>query len=210
MTRIGGSLLEHGDDLHVAGLRAQQQRAAVALAGHVEGVVVGAGGVVRGDVERAEIEPVGLDVEALADAEAHGAEDRGHLLHRAADRVDQAVRPRRRRQGDVDALGGEPGVDLGAFERGAAGLDDVGELVLQAVQRGAALAPLLGGGVAERFEQEGELARLAERADADGVPGAQVGRFARAPLRFRRAARRGRRSSMIGLLLPLPLGRGPG
>ena len=61
--------------------------------------------MVRGDVQRAEIVPVGFDVRTLGDGAAHGAEDRGDLLHGAADRVDQAGRARARRQGGIEPLG---------------------------------------------------------------------------------------------------------
>ena len=93
------------------------------LRGQIERVVVGARRMVRGDVERAEIVPVALDVRAFGDGEAHGAEDRGHLLHGAADRVDQAGGARARRQGDVDALGGQAGFQRGRFQRRAPRLD---------------------------------------------------------------------------------------
>ena len=169
-------LREHGDDLHVAGLRAQQQRAAVALALHVERVVVGAGGMVRRDVQRAEIVPVGLDIEALADAETHGAEDRRHLLHGAADRVDETVQAGRRRQADIDALGGELGLDLRLFELRAPRVDRGGQLVLEPVERGPTLAPLLGGGGTECFQQLCERPLLAERGHAHRVPCTQVWR----------------------------------
>ena len=57
----------------------------------------------------------------------------------------------------------------------AAGLDQGGQRVLEPVQRGAALAALLGRGLAEVAQQGGEAAVAAERGDADRVPGAQVG-----------------------------------
>ena len=112
----------------------------------VERVVVGARGVVRGDVERGEIHPVGFDVGAVGDRAAHGAEDRGDLLHGAADRVDQAGLARARRQGGIEALGRQAGVEFGVLQRGAAGLDQGGQRVLEPVQRGTALAALLGRG----------------------------------------------------------------
>ena len=79
---------------------------------------------------------------------AHGAEDRRDLLHGAADRMDQAGLARARRQGGIETFGGQPGVEFGVLQCGAAGLDQGGERVLEPVQRGAALAALLGRGLA--------------------------------------------------------------
>ena len=168
-------LRQHGADLHRRGLRAQHRRRLVALRRQVERVLVGARGMMRRDVERGEIHPVGFDVGAFGDRAAHGAEDRGDLLHGAADRVDQAGLARARRQGGVEAFCRQPGVEFGVLQFGAAGLDQGGERVLELVQRGAALAALLGRGLAEVAQQGGEPAVAAERGDADGVPGAQVG-----------------------------------
>ena len=167
---------QHGDDLHIRGLRAQQQRAPVAGARQVEGVVVGARRVMARDVQGAEVEPVGLDVEAFADGEPHGAEDGGHFLHGAADRVDQAERRGAGRQGDIEALGREAGVERRVFENGAAGVDGGGEAVLEAVQRGAALFPLLRRGFAERAQQSGQAPRLAQCRNPDRIPGLHVDR----------------------------------
>ena len=60
--RSGGGSFEHGDDLHVARLRPQQQRTAVprARAGRTCPWSARAGMVGR-DVQRGEVEPVGLD-----------------------------------------------------------------------------------------------------------------------------------------------------
>ena len=69
----------------------------------------------------------------------------------------------------------QAGVEFGVLQRGAAGLDQAGQRVLQPVQRGAALAALLGRGLAEVAQQRGEAAVAAQRGDADRVPGAQVG-----------------------------------
>ena len=168
-------LRQHGADLHRRGLRAQHRRRRVARARQVERVVVGARGMVRRDVERAEIHPVGFDVGTIGDRAAHGAEDRGDLLHGAADRMDQAGLARARRQGGIEAFGGQAGVEFGVLQRGTAGLDQGGQRVLQPVQRGTALAALLGRGLAEVAQQRGQAAVAAERGDAHGVPGAQVG-----------------------------------
>ena len=96
-------LRQHGADLHRRGLRAQHRRRPVASRRQIERVVVGARRMVRRNVQRAEIVPVALDIRALGDRAAHGAEDRGDLLHGAADRMDQAGLARARRQRWVDA-----------------------------------------------------------------------------------------------------------
>ena len=101
----------HGADLHRAGVRAQQQWPAVALGLEVEGVEHLPGGVLGRDVERLEIVPVVLDVRAFGDREAHVGEDRHDLLGGLADRVDPPLLPLARRQGDVDPLRLELGVE---------------------------------------------------------------------------------------------------
>ncbi len=175
MTRIGRLARQHGADLHRRGLRAQHRRRQVALRGKVERVVVGAGGMMRRDVQRAEIQPVGFHVGTLGDLAAHGAEDRGNLLHGAADRVDQAGLARARRQGRVEAFGGQAGVKVRGFQRNAARFDESGERVLELVQRGAPFPALVGRGLAKVTQQRRQAAVAAQRGDADGVPGAQVG-----------------------------------
>ncbi len=162
-------LRQHGDDLHVRGLGAQQQRAAVAGAGQIERVVVGAGRVVAGDVECAEIVPIRLHVQPFADAETHGAEDGGHLVHGAADGVGQARRFRRRRQRHVQPFGGEAGVQRRILQHGPAGLDGSGQRVAQAVQGGAPLAAFFRRGAAQLLQECGQTAGFAEDAYAYGI-----------------------------------------
>ena len=176
---------QHGADLHRRGLGAQHRRWGVALCRQVERVVVGARGMVRWDVERAEIHPVGFDVGAFGDRAAHGAEDRGDLLHGAADRVDQASLAGTRRQRGIEAFGGQAGVEFGVFQGGAAGFDEPGQRVLELVQRGSALAALLGRGLAEVAQQCGQASIAAKGGHADGVPGTQVGGGGKSGLGFR-------------------------
>eukprot|EP01037_Dinobryon_pediforme_P006661 gene6661-6731_t len=167
---------EHGADLHRGGVGAQDAAAVGAFGrGDIEGVHVFAGGMVGGDVERAKIAPVVFDVGAFGDREAHGAEDGGHLLHGAGDRVDEALGARLGRERDVDAFGGQAGFEGGFLEFGLARLDGGGELGFQNVQRGAAGFAVFRGGLAEFFEEVGEGTGFAEHADADGIPGAQIG-----------------------------------
>jgi len=89
--------------------------------------------------------------------------------------MDGAARCRGRRQADIHAFGGEAGIERGGFQFGAARLDRGGQSVLQPVERGAAFAPLLGGGLAKVLEQGGERAVAAKDGHPHGVPGAQVG-----------------------------------
>ena len=132
-------------------------------------------GMMRRDVERAEIHPVGFDVGAFGDLAAHGAEDRSDLLHGAADRMDETHLAGARRQRGVEPLGREAGVEFGVLQFGAAGLDQEREGVLQPVQCRTALPPLLRRGLAQVAQQGGEPAVAAQRGDAHGVPGAQIG-----------------------------------
>ena len=108
--------------------------------------------------------------------------------------MDQAGLARTRRQGGIEALGRQAGVEFGILQFGAAGLDQGGERVLEPVQIGTALAALLGRGASEIAQQGGETAVAAERGDADGVPGAQVGGGGEGSLGFGLEGWRGRRS----------------
>ena len=60
-----------------------------------------------GEVERGEVEIVGLDIGPFGNREAHVRKDRGDLVDGLGDRVDAAARRRRclQRQGDIDRLG---------------------------------------------------------------------------------------------------------
>ena len=88
------------------------------------------------------------------------------------------IRPvSRGRGGSVGSsrLGRQARIEFGVFQFGAAGLDQGGQRVLELVQRGTALAALLGRGLAEVAQQAGQPAVAAEHGDAHRVPGAQVG-----------------------------------
>ncbi len=167
-------LVEHGADLHRRGVGAQHRRRLVAARRQVERVVIGARGMMRRDVQRAEIVPVGFDVRPVGHGASHGAEDRRDLLHGFADRMDQAGFARTRRQRGVEAFGGQARVELGVVECCATGLDEFGQRVLELVECGTTFAALLGRGLAEVAQQCGEAAVATECGDAHGVPGAQV------------------------------------
>jgi hypothetical protein len=98
-----------------------------------------------GNVEGGEVVEVVLDMRTFRHREAHVGEDRRQLVHDLADRMDAAglLRPLAHRQGDVDALGGQPALQLGLAQRLAAGLDGGVDAVLETVDRRALLAPLI-------------------------------------------------------------------
>ncbi len=80
-------------------------------------------------------------------------------------------------QRHVDALGGEARFERGAFQRGLARRDR-GRDALRAGRDFRALAlPFLGRHRAQRLEQPGDDAALAERADAQGLDGIGRVRF---------------------------------
>ena len=168
-------LLQHGDNLHVAGLRPQQQRPAVARAGQIERVVVRPRRVVRRDVQRGEVEPVGLHVQPLANREAHGAEDGRHLLHRARQRMDRARRMGQGRQGHVDPLPRQPRIQRRRVQLGPARLDHRCQLVLEHIQPRPTLPSDVVRNLAEFLQHPGQPPLLTQCANAHGVPGAQVG-----------------------------------
>ena len=104
-------------------------------------------------------------------SEAEVGEDRGDLVDHLADRVDAAGLERRgaHRQRDVDGLLGEAAGELGFLQDGAAGGDRLGDARLQAVQRRAHDLTGLGRHGAQRLQQFGDDALLAERGDALGL-----------------------------------------
>ena len=72
------------------------------------------------------------------------------------------------RQRDVDGLGGEPGIERRRFQDVAARGQRLRDLVLGEVDRGALRLALVRRHLAERGEQRGDRALLAERRDAHG------------------------------------------
>ena len=140
-----------------------------------------------GEVQRGEIVVVGLDVRTFGDREAHVAEDRGDLVDHLADRMDAAALGRRlaHRQRHVDRLGGEPRGDrrVLAVRRWRAASASVTRF----------FSPLIAGPLvwrssgdhrAQRLQQLGDRALLAERGDAHGLDR----RLRRRPRRCRPAA----------------------
>ena len=96
---------EHGAHLHRRGVRAQHL--AGALRCDVEGVLQGAGRVVRDEVQGVEVEVLRLDLRAIGDFPPHADEDVRDLLVEDRDRVLGANLAAGRWLGDVDALGAQ-------------------------------------------------------------------------------------------------------
>jgi hypothetical protein len=106
-------------------VRAQHQ--AGVLGGDEEGVHHRARRVVAADVERVEVQPLGLELGALGDLVAHPDEDVGDPVGQRGQRVPGAAGQPVPRQRDVDPLLGQhPGVALG-LQRGLAGLVGLGD-----------------------------------------------------------------------------------
>ncbi len=174
--RGGGPRLQ-GADLHRAGVGAQHLALAVGVGAQEEGVVQFARGVLGREVQGGEIVPVVLDVRPLGDREAHLGEDRDQLVHHLHGRVHPALAPRARRQGQVDMLGRQPGLQLGGLQLGLARPQGGGDAVAQAIQQRAALAPLLRAQRAHPLEQAGDGPGLAEGLHAQRLDGGdRVGR----------------------------------
>ncbi len=135
-------LAQHGAHLHRRGVGAQQQARAVGLLREIEGVVHVPGRMAFREVQLGEVVVVGLDVGTFRHREAHVGEDGGELVDHLGDRMHAAGLGRRlaHRQGDVDGLGVEAGIERGGGKRVLARGDGGADAVLQAVDR-RALAP---------------------------------------------------------------------
>ena len=99
----GRLTVEHRADLHRRGVCPQDL--ATALGRHVEGVLQGARGMIREEVERVEVVVLGLDLRPLGDLPAHRHEHVGDLL---GDDRDGMLRPDRAavgRDSQVEGLG---------------------------------------------------------------------------------------------------------
>jgi hypothetical protein len=90
--------------------------------------------------------------------------------------MDLAGAFRRRRQGEIDALGGEAAREIGAGEIGAARLERGRDLVLELVHAQPEGALLVALQAAEPAHQGADAAFLADRADAHLLQRREVGR----------------------------------
>ena len=114
--RTGGGCCLHGANLHRRSVGAQQQaiaRGLALLAGDEQRVLRVARGMVRRKVERLEVVVVGLDLGTFADGVAHRLEDGDDLVHHAQHGMLDADGALDAGEGDVEALGGELGIDRG-------------------------------------------------------------------------------------------------
>ncbi len=115
-------------------------------------------------VQRREVGPVVLDLRAVGDREADRAEDLLDAAPGAADRVQAAAAAAAARQRDVERLLGQARLELRVRQGAAALLERGFDAVLGGVDRLASGLALLGREPAERLQQPGEFARLAEEA----------------------------------------------
>ncbi len=102
------------------------------------------------EVDRVEVEPLGLDLGALGDLPAHRHEDVGDVLGDHGERVSRADRLDVPRQRDVDLLPGQHVLLLGGLDLGGAGCERV-------VDRPAGLADALAGLLAGLRRQRTDL-----------------------------------------------------
>ncbi len=117
-----------------------------------------------------------LDIRPLGDDEAHLAEDRRNFIHALADRVDAAARFGPRRQGHVDAFGGELGIERRRVERRLARIERGLHLVAQRVERQTLGFARLGIERAQALHQLGDAAFFAERRNPRGLERCQIAR----------------------------------
>ena len=117
------------------------------------------------EIQRREIVEIVLDVRAFGDGEAHVGEDGNHLVHDLHGRMHRAGTARPRGQGQVDVLGLQPGVQLGAFQLGLAGAQGCRNPVAQAVDHRPLFAPLIRAQRPHPLEQAGDGAGFAEGRD---------------------------------------------
>ena len=123
-----------------------------------------------GEIQLGEIVVVGLDVRTFGDRKSHVGEDRGDFVQHLAERMDAALLGGRlaQRQRDVDGLGGKPRIERGGFQDVAARGQRLRDLVLGEIDRRALRLALVRRHLAERRQQRGDRALLAERGDAHG------------------------------------------
>ena len=167
MTRIGGLLRQHGAHLHRRGVGAQQHARAVFLRIEEEGVVHFPRRMAFGKIQLGEIVVVGLDVRTFGDRETHVGEDRVDLFEHLAQRMNAACFGRRlaQRQRDVDRSRGQPRIERRRLQDVAARGQRLGDLVLGEIDRRTLRLALVRRHLAERRQQCGDRAFLAERAD---------------------------------------------
>ena len=162
----------HGADLHGAGLRAEEDLFIVC---DVERVAAVTGRVIFRDVQLREVILGKLDLGAVEDLKAHRDEQILRLVERNVHRVAVAKLHGLAGDGDVDGLGLELLLERLCLEGGLCLiellLDGGADVVCDLTHDGA----LLGGELAHRLEDGGQLALFAEKADAQGFQLAGIG-----------------------------------
>ena len=140
----------------------------------IESIVHGTRRVVARNVERFEVVVVVFDFRAFGDFVADAAEALLDALQRAGDRMQAAAQLATARQGDVDALRGQPGGQRGPFQLGLTRVQRILDLFLGHVDQRADLRPLFGRQVAQGLHHLGQFAFLAEVVNPDLLQGIDV------------------------------------
>ncbi len=120
------------------------------------------GGMLGRDVQCIEIEPVGFDLRAFGDREAHIGEDGGDLFGDLADRVNRALPARTGGKGHVQPLIAQPLFQRRVGECGLARGQGAVDLSLQGVEPGPGDLPLLGAHLAQFAHLQADFALLAD------------------------------------------------
>ena len=192
-------LRRHRPDLHRRGVGAQHLGLLALARAQVEGVVHRPRRVALRHVECCEIVPLRLDLGSGRDRETQVRENLRQLVHHLGDRVDAALLARRHRQRHVERLGRQPPLQLGRFQCRLARADRLGHLLAKRVDARPLGLALLRAHPAQRLEELGDRALLAERGD---------------PFRFqcRKVGRRGNARQQVGLCVAChaPASRGGG
>ena len=128
-----------------------------------------------GHVQCGEIVPARFDLGSSRDGKAQIRENLGQLVHHLRDRVHRALGRGRDRQREVDRFGGEPFVERRAFQRVLARGDRGGDSFARAVDARALFLALFGAHAAQRLEQPGDRALLAQSCDADVFQRGKIG-----------------------------------
>src|SRR5215207_7143559 len=105
---------KQGPHLYRRSMGAQHDPAILRL--HEQGVLHGPCWMIRDEVERIEIHPLGLELRALGHLPAHCDEDVLHQAHQRSDGMNRAVWLGLYRQRDIDPLLHQDAGDLGGLE----------------------------------------------------------------------------------------------
>ena len=119
------------------------------------------------DIERGEIVPVVLDLGAGGDRETEIGKDFGEFVHHLRDGVNTSLGRSRRRQGQIQFFGGQLRIQSRCFHRFLAGGQGIGDGLTGTVDLRTLFLPLFRRHFAQGFQQQRNLALLAERSQAD-------------------------------------------